>query len=224
MVDLIREKSGDKYFLMAHGDATFAIPNGTEMEEFSCQLVEQPDMLKAKTAGYVRNALELAARYRRPGGLDGFALCADYCFNTGPFLSPAQFSEFVTPYLAEVTRGYRDLGYYVIKHTDGNIMPIIDQLVQSQPHALHSLDPQGGVDLAEVKRRYGREVCLIGNVHCGMLDTGTPAQIEAAARYALTHGMPGGGYIFSTSNCIYTGMPLASYELMLEVWRREGIY
>ena len=224
MVDLIRERSGDKYFLMAHGDATFAIPNGTEMEEFSCRLVEEPDKLKAQTAGYVKNSLENATRLRRPGGLDGFALCADYCFNTGPFLSPAQFAEFITPYLAEVTKGYRDMGYYVIKHTDGNIMPIIDQLVQTHPHALHSLDPQGGVDIAEVKRRYGREVCLIGNVHCGMLDTGTPAQIEEAARYALQHGMPGGGYIFSTSNCIYTGMPLASYELMLEVWRREGNY
>ena len=30
-------------------------------------------------------------------------------------------------------------------------MPIIDQLVEAGPHALHSLDPQGGVDIAEVK-------------------------------------------------------------------------
>jgi uroporphyrinogen decarboxylase len=36
--------------------------------------------------------------------------------------------------------------------------------------------------------------------------------------------MPGGGYIFSTSNCIYTGMRLSRYELMLDVWRREGHY
>ena len=43
-------------------------------------------------------------------------------------------------------------------------------------------------------------------------------------RYALRHGMPGGGYIFSTSNCIYTGMRLARYELMLDVWRRYGNY
>ncbi len=224
MVDLIRERTGDRYFLLAHGDATFAVPNGSEMEAFSCQMAEEPEKLKAQTAEWVHAALERAARWRRPGGLDGYALCADYCFNTGPFMSPAQFSEFVTPYLAAVTRGYRELGYYVIKHTDGNIMPILDQLVQTGPHALHSLDPQGAVDLAEVKRRHGREVCLIGNVHCGMLDTGTPAQIEDAARYALRHGMPGGGYIFSTSNCIYTGMPLSSYELMLEVWRREGNY
>ena len=224
MTDLIRERTGDRYFLMAHGDATFAVPNGAEMEAFACQMAEEPEKLKAQTAGWVRAALERAARARRPGGLDGYALCADYCFNTGPFMSPAKFSEFVTPYLAELTRGYRELGYYVIKHTDGNIMPIIDQLVQTQPHALHSLDPQGGVDLAEVKRRYGREVCLIGNVHCGMLDTGTTEQVAAAARDALRHGMPGGGYMFSSSNCIYTGMPLASYEVMLEVWRREGNY
>ena len=154
MVDLIRELSGDRYFLMAHGDATFAVPNGTEMENFALQLVEEPEKLKAQTAGWVQQSLANAVRLRRPGGLDGFALCADYCFNTGPFLSPAKFAEFVTPYLAEVTRGYRDLGYYVIKHTDGNIMPILDQLVQTKPHALHSLDPQGGVDIAEVKRRY----------------------------------------------------------------------
>ena len=224
MVDLIRERSGDRYFLMAHGDPTFAVPNGTDMEAFSVQMAEEPDKLKARAAAGVKECLERAARRRRPGGLDGYALCADYCFNTGPFMSPARFSEFVTPYLAEVTRGYRDMGCYVIKHTDGNIMPILDQLVQTRPHALHSLDPQGGVDIAEVKRRHGRELCLIGNVHCGMMDTGTREQVRESARYALRNGMPGGGYIFSTSNCVYTGMPLASYETMLEVWRAEGNY
>ena len=172
----------------------------------------------------VDDALALGERFARHGGLDGFALCSDYCLNAGPFLSPNQFSEFVTPYLARLTRGYRDLGFYVIKHTDGDIMPILDQLVQTEPHALHSIDPQAGVDIAEVKHRYGDRVCLIGNVNCGALDTGTDAACLASARYALQHGMPGGGYIFSTSNCIYTGMRLARYELILDVWRREGNY
>ena len=58
------------------------------------------------------------------------------------------FDEFVTPYLKELVAGYRELGFYVIKHTDGNIMPILDALVSANPHALHSLDPQGGVNLA----------------------------------------------------------------------------
>jgi uroporphyrinogen decarboxylase len=116
------------------------------------------------------------------------------------------------------------MGFYVIKHTDGNIMPILDQLAQTEPHALHSLDPQGSVDIAEVKRLYGKQLCLIGNVNCAMLDSGTEDQIVESCRYALRHGMPGGGYIFSTSNCIYTGMPLKSYEIMLRTWRAEGVY
>jgi uroporphyrinogen decarboxylase len=57
-----------------------------------------------------------------------------------------------------------------------------------------------------------------------LLDTGTDEQVIKSARYALEHGMPGGGYIFSTSNRIYTGMSLGRYELMLEVWRKHGNY
>ena len=150
--------------------------------------------------------------------------CADYCLNDGPFLSPEQFAEFVTPYLKRLIEGYRELGFYTIKHTDGNIMPIVDQLVEANPHALHSLDPQAGVDIAEVKRTYGDRVCLIGNVDCGLLQTGTDDEAAESVRFALRHGMPGGGYIFSTSNCIYTGMPLSRYELMLDIWKKEGSY
>jgi len=223
-IELIRKKTGDKYFLMAHGDATFAIPEGNRMMDFCFRLADQPDKVKREADQAVKKALDEAEKIKAHGGLDGFALCSDYSFNTGPFLSPAMFSEFVTPFLAELIKGYRDMGFYTIKHTDGNIMPILDQLVQAGPHALHSLDPQAGVDIALVKKKYGKKLCLIGNVNCGLLQTGTDQEIIESARYALKHGMPGGGYIFSTSNCIYTGMPLRRYELMLEVWRKHGNY
>jgi len=67
-------------------------------------------------------------------------------------------------------------------------------------------------------------MCLIGNVNCGLMDTGTDAEIIDSANYALKHGMPGGGYIFSTSNCVYTGMDLKKYELVLEVLKNKGNY
>ncbi len=223
-VDLVREKSGDRYFLMRHGDATFAIPSGGALTEFVYRIADEPDKVKQEAQTRVDRALERAAKLRQPGGLDGFALCSDYCFNNGPFLSPPMFSEFVAPYLKQLIDGYKEMGYYIIKHTDGNIMPIIDDLLAGEPHALHSLDPQGGIDIAKVKRDYGDRVCLIGNVNCGLMDTGTDEEVIESARYALTHGMPGGGYIFSTSNCIYTGMQLSRYELMLDVWRKEGNY
>jgi uroporphyrinogen decarboxylase len=224
LVDLIREKTGNRYFLMRHGDGTYGIPSGSNMEAFAARLVEDPKGLHAEAEERVERVIREAEQMRAHGGLDGFALCADYCFNTGPFLRPSQFGEFIAPYLARLVKAYREMGFYTIKHTDGNIMPILDMLLQAKPHALHSLDPQGGVDMAEMKRRCGKEVCLCGNVNCGLLDTGTEEQVAESTRYALKHGMPGGGYVFCTSNCIYTGMRLSRYELMLDIWRREGNY
>ena len=173
LIELIREKSGDKYCIVMHGDATYGIPGGNAFMEFVYRLADEPEKVKADAGAMVDRAIEKAEKFRVPGGLDGFALCADYCMNDNPFISPDQFAEFVTPYLKRLIRAYRDMGFYTIKHTDGNIMPIADQLVECEPHALHSLDPQGGVDIAELKRRYGSRVCLIGNVNCGLIDTGT---------------------------------------------------
>ncbi|MHB0856438.1 MAG: uroporphyrinogen decarboxylase family protein [Anaerolineae bacterium] len=224
LIDLIRERSGDRYFLMLHGDATYSIPDGDSMEEWSAWVYEHLDEAKDQAERNVDAMLEKAAALQQHGGLDGFALCADYCFNTAPFLRPTMFRELVTPYLTRLIAGERTLGFHVIKHTDGNIMPILDQLVEAQPHALHSLDPQAGIDIAEIKRLVGDKVALIGNVNCGMLSTGTDEEVIESARYALRHGMPGGGYVFATSNCIYTGMPLERYHLMLDVWRKEGNY
>ena len=224
LADSVRQLSGDGYFLMLHGDATYSVPSGEQMVDFAVQMAERPQELKDGAERMVDAALGSGRRLAEHGAIDGLALCSDYCFNTGPFMSPAQFGEFVTPYLTRLIAGYRDAGLYTIKHTDGNIMPILDQLVAANPHALHSLDPQGGIDIAEVKRLYGDRLCLIGNVNCGLLDTGTDEQVMESVRYALRHGMPGGGYVFSTSNCIYTGMRLERYELMLDVWRKEGNY
>jgi uroporphyrinogen decarboxylase len=224
LVELIRELTGDRYCLLVEGDATYSIPGGDHMVEFSLRMADDPGGMKREADGRVNEFLRRAEVLREHGGLDGFMMCCDYCFNNGPFLSPAQFGEFVAPYLARLVQGYRDMGFYTVKHTDGNIMPILDQLVQAGPHALHSLDPQGGIDIAEIKKRVGSQLCLVGNVSCGLLDTGTDDECIESARYALRHGMPGGGYIFSTSNCVYTGMRLDRYELILDVWRREGNY
>ena len=107
---------------------------------------------------------------------------------------------------------YRAYGYYSIKHTDGNVMPLLDMIVDCQLDAVHSLDPQGGVSLAEAKRLYCNRVCMIGN--CGLMQTGTEHQLIDDTRRTLRDGMPGYGYIFSTSNCAFTGLDLAIYELL----------
>ena len=112
----------------------------------------------------------------------------------------------------------------MIKHTDGNIMPIIDQLVEAGPHALHSIDPMAGVDIREVKRLYGNRVALCGNVHCAALQTGTDEEVIASAEYCLKYGGEGGGYIFATSNVPFKGMPPHRYQMILDIWKKHRKY
>ncbi|NUP98331.1 MAG: hypothetical protein HUU35_00605 [Armatimonadetes bacterium] len=223
VVRRVRQQVGERYLYLCHGDATYGIPNGGNMVDFTVALFERPDEMKRQAEAMVEAAL---ARGRRllDGGYDGFILCTDYCFNTGPFLSPPMFAEFVRPYLQQLIQGYRAMGAYVIKHTDGNIMPILDDLVSAGPHGIHSLDPQGGVDIAEVKARIGERLCLIGGVNCGLLQTGSDQECRDDILRTLRYGMPGGRYILSTSNVAFRGMPPERYRMLLDLRREYGRY
>ena len=60
----------------------------------------------------------------------------------------------------------------------------------------------------------------MGNVNCSMLQYANEPQIRESVRYCLTHGGIGKPYIFSTSKCIYPGMPMESYRIMLDEYAR----
>lgn len=192
----IREISGDTYFIMMHGDPTFGIPDGDTMMEFSRQMYEEEDALKALSKKMWRTA---CSGRKSMQGIQGFWTALPLLrllLQHQPFFSPGIFEDLIAPYLAKVTKGYHDAGLYVIKHTDGNINPIVEQMVQCGPDALHSLDPQGGVDLKEIKQKFGDRVCLIGNVNCGLLQTGTEEACAEDVRRSLREGMPGYGLHF----------------------------
>lgn len=226
LLETIREKSGDEYYLMMHGDPTWAIPSGDDMVEFAAKMYEEPEKLNEISKRRVEEHVKMADYFDEHGHLlDGFTLCSDYCFNVNPFFSSEMFDELIAPFLKEIITEYKKRGYYVIKHTDGNIMPIVKQIADCGPHAIHSLDPQGGVEIPKVREIIGDKIALIGNVNCGLLQTGTDEECEKDIMRSLNEGMAAGkGYIFSTSNCVYTGMPLERYEKMVELWRKYGVY
>ena len=220
---LINKLTHDEFLLTAHGDGTFAIPDGDGMLDFVYRLADEPEAVKAEARKMADEAIERDKRLM-DAGIGSLILCSDYCFNAGPFLSPAMFEEFIQPYLYDICKAIRENGGYAIKHTDGNIMPILDMLVECRPHALHSLDPMAGVDIREVKQRVGDKVALCGNVHCAYLQTGTDEQVLESCRYAMENGKPGGGYIFCTSNVPFRGMPVERYQMVLDFWKANRDY
>ena len=226
LLETIREKTGDEYFIMMHGDVTHSMPDGSNLMDFCVDMLENPEKINDQSKRWVEEHLEMAQKLDAKGHLlDGFAMCSDYCFNTNPFFRPDQFDEFIVPYLKQAIDEYRKMGYYSIKHTDGNVMPILKQIADCKPDAIHSLDPQGGVSIPEVRKIVGDDICLIGNVNCGLLQTGTDEEMRADVMRSLNQGMANGrGYIFSTSNCAYTGLALERYETMIDIWREYGNY
>ena len=200
------------------GDTTWAIDTIRDWMEFAGDLVEHPDRIHATAREKTRRACakfdELA-----DAGADFIHVVNDVAFNGGPFISPGQFHEIVTPYMAEQVAHIRRRGVIPFVHTDGDITPILDDYLSLGAACFQSVDPMAGMDIAAVKRRCHGRMALMGNVQCNLLQDGPLEAIRASALYCLEHASPGGGYIFGTSNTIFPGMPLRHYEYMLGVYR-----
>lgn len=221
LIAAYRAETGDEFMLGFPADGTCGFPPDGELESFSYRLVDEPEKVKDESKRGIEDALVTAARMKEVGA-DVVWMGSDYAMNSGPFFSPDMFAEFVAPYLKQVISGFRELGLYVIKHTDGDINSIMDQIVESGPHAIHSLDSIANMDIRQVKRQYGDRVALIGNVPHGPLQMGQREDVAVAARYCLTHGgVEDGGYIYSTSNAVFggalTGIDADEYRYMLAV-------
>ena len=74
-------------------------------------MYEDPESLNEESKRRTEFHLDFAEKMDRRGHLlDGFAMCADYCFNVNPFFNPEQFEELIVPYLKEAIDGYRQMG------------------------------------------------------------------------------------------------------------------
>jgi uroporphyrinogen decarboxylase len=219
----VRQLSEEKFMVAMGIDGTYSIPDGNDYLEFVYDLADHPEEKLEEASKRVDWAVEIM-RKMIGAGASVMYNCSDYCFNHGPFLSPEMFERFIFPFLKRQTRLLKEEGAYVVKHTDGNIMPILDMLVDAGPHAIQSIDPVAHVDMLEVKQKVGAKVCLMGNVDSTKLQMGPAHEIEQSAKYALDAGMASGGYIFSSCNSIFEGIPLQNYLAMLDVRKRYGAY
>lgn len=215
----LKQELGDKALIYDfNGQGTFWLMPGDDMMQFAIDMYENSTELHKRARMKCDESIELAKR-QRDAGVDFLCINSDYGFNSGPFISPKHFTEFVTPYLTEIVEAIHGMGLKAILHSDGNLNAILGQLIGAGLDGYQSVDPQGGMDIATVRADYP-ELILMGNVQCSLLQDTDEEMIRANARHAIKYGYVGGRYIFSTSNCIFKGMPLESYLVMLDEYRR----
>ena len=194
------------------------------MDRLLMSFLEEPMLAHAVLEMVCEFAVVLARRAVQAGA-DVVMLGDDYAYNSGPMMSPRVFHDFIQPRLARVVQAIHDEGAYCVKHSDGNLWPILDMILETGVDAINPLEPVAGMDIARVKQRYGERVCLVGNIDCGdLLCSGTPDQVTDVVRQTLVAGGAGGGYILSSSNTIHSSVKPANYRAMIEAGHRFGSY
>jgi uroporphyrinogen decarboxylase len=158
-------------------------------------------------------------------GADAVVSGDDYANQHGTVISPQHFRQFVLPYLKRSIDAAHDEGVPFIKHTDGNIWAILDDLVQAGIDALDPIEPAAGMDIGEVKAKYGDRIAVIGNVDCSfVLTRGTVEEVEEAVKETIAKASPGGGHILASSNSIHPAVKPENYKAMVEAARKFGRY
>lgn len=216
---------GDRRAVIVHLNDVFSLPRYLMgMQDLLMAVVTEPVLVRGLVEMSVDINLELAEEVANRGVKIVYT-GDDFAYNKGPLMSPQHFRDLFFPGFKRAIQGFKDLGLYVIKHTDGNIWPIIDMIIDSGIDCLDPIDPQGGMHLGEVKARYGDRIALKGNIDCAHLLTfGTQAEVIEATKAALKEGMPGGGYILSSSNSIHSAVIPENYAAMVAAVKEFGSY
>jgi uroporphyrinogen decarboxylase len=156
-------------------------------------------------------------------GADFVVFGDDYGGKAGPLISPSMFRRFFLPGIRRVVTAARVAGMCVIKHTDGNVYSILDDLVETGIDGFHPSDPSAGMDILEVKRRYGDRLCVIGGIDAGdPLSRWSTAAVVDEVRRRVRELAPGGGWIIASSNSLHAAVRPENYVSMVWAARAYG--
>jgi len=85
----------------------------------------------------------------------------DMCYNHGLLISPGHFREFCSPAYREMASIARDCGAVMTTvDCDGNVMELVDLLVEAGVNCLHPFEVKAGNDLFEIRRRHPEFICM----------------------------------------------------------------
>ncbi len=193
-------------------------------EDLLMDYIINPDFAKKLTnivvnyfKGLTKNAIEV--------GADAIIDCEDYCGKDGPLLSLSHFNEFILPGLKEVINIAKENNIPALKHSDGNIWPLLETIVNTGIDAIQAIEPAAGMDIGEVKKAFGNKIAVIGNVDCAELLTfGSRADVKRATIECILKASPGGGHILSSSNIIHKGVPPENFLTMVNSVKEYGKY
>lgn len=144
----------------------------------------------------------------------------DIAHHQNPFFSPKTYREVLLPHTRKVAEKITKPWIY---HSDGNLMPIMDDLLSQGMNAIHPLEP-GSMNLEQIKQRYGSRITLVGNIDLAHLEKGTEQDVEKDVQEAIRLLGPGYRYMLCSSNSITPNVKPQNLTAMLKALKKYGMY
>jgi hypothetical protein len=182
-------------------------------EGFSYLLADEPGLveewLDARHRAELRRVAAIADGERIPIALT----YDDIAYKTSTLVSPRWLRQIWFPRLKELNNAWHQHGTRCIFHSDGNLWPVLDDLVAAGIDGLNPLEVQAGMTVREVRERYPQLVLTGGVDVSQLLPLGSPEEVRAVCRenIAATGGV---GYFLGSTTELHWEIPTANILAM----------
>jgi uroporphyrinogen decarboxylase len=193
-------------------------------ETFCVKLIEDPPLVKNIIDRLGKESMRLLEKILSFTEVGAVCIQDDIAYTSGLMISPRSLRKIFFPWLTRAAEISHSHGRPLIYHSDGKVDEVLPDIIAAGVDALHPIEPKC-MNIAEVKKSFGHQIALIGNVDLGyVLTRGTPQEVRQAVRTLIKQLGPGGGYLMSSANSVTNYVPLANYQAMLEATFEYGTY
>ena len=158
-------------------------------------------------------------------GMDAIMIAEDLGFKNGLFVHPDYYRKYLFPYLEEIVQVPKKRGIPIILHCDGNINEILWDLVSMKIDALNPIERKADMDIKEIKREWGDQICLIGNLDLvNILPYGDREEVMAHVKDLIKTVGKGGGYIVASEHSLNHHIPYENIVAIRDAVCKYGNY
>jgi hypothetical protein len=157
------------------------------------------------------------------GLLDGMVIWGDVAYVNGMLFSPDFWRAHFKPIVREQIRVCHEAGLPVIYHGCGNAKAILDDFVEMGLEAYNPLEAKAGLDVVELRRRYGHRLGFCGNMDV-LAWAGAPLPELKRIVLRKLNAAKGGGYIFQSDHSVPGNVSAERYQYVIELVRKHGTY
>jgi len=150
-------------------------------------------------------------------GVDMIWIGDDVGAQNAMLISPKMWRKFLKPRMANIIAELKAINpqVKVAYHSDGNIYPIIPDLIEIGLDALNPIQP-ASMDPARLKRDYGEHLCFWGSIdEQHTLPFGSPDDVRAEVQTRLETIGKNGGLIIGPTHHVQLDTPMENFWAMI---------